>query len=371
MAHDTSSFDPFGSRPPDAPPGTGVRTGRAGQPAARSGPPAEPGLPAAPPRRRGRRLRRLVLLVVLLLIVYPAALLGVAWSSLHRTAALGLSAVSTPGRTYLVVGSDSRAGLSAAQRKALRTGSAGGQRTDTILLLQVPSGGGPTVLMSVPRDSYVTIPGHGQNKVNAAFSIGGAALLARTVEQATGIGIDDYVEIGFGGFAAMVDAVGGVRICPKTAIKDRRAGLDLRKGCQQADGAVALGYARARYFDPRGDLGRVERQRELLAAIVARASSPAILVNPFRTVALARSGAGALTVDESTGPLALARFLLGMRAGAGSGGVSLTVPVAGTASRAGAGSVVLWDTRRAGAVFAALRADDTAAVRAYAGTAGS
>ena len=307
-----------------------------------------------------------MLLLVLLLVLYPVALVGVAWSQLNRTAALGTSGASTPGRTYLVVGSDSRAGLSAAERKELKTGSTEGQRTDTIMLLHVPSGGGPTVLMSVPRDSYVPIPGHGENKINAAFSLGGPQLLARTVEQATGIEVDDYVEIGFGGFADMVDSVGGVRICPKTAIEDRRAGLDIPKGCQQAGGAVALGYARARYFDPRGDLGRVERQRELLSAIVARASSPATLVNPLRTFALARSGAGSLTVDERTGPLALARFVLGMRAGAGPGGVALTVPVSGTANRSGAGSVVLWDQTRATAVFDAIKRDDTSAVRAYA-----
>ncbi len=397
MSYDAPPPDGFGPRPPDAPAGTGVRSGpadrspqqgRVPQPGTvprpgtvpppgtvpqpgRVPPPGTvppPGMapPTRAPRRRGRLARRLVLLVVLLLVAYPLVLLGVGWTALNRTAALGSATVSTPGRTYLVVGSDSRAGLTAAQRKALRTGSTAGQRTDTILLLHVPSGGGPTVLMSVPRDSYVAIPGHGENKINAAFSIGGPALLARTLEQATGIGVDNYVEIGFGGFASMVDAVGGVRICPRTAIEDRRAGLDIAKGCQEADGAVALGYARARYFDPRGDLGRVERQRELLAAIVAKAGSPTTLVNPFRTVPLARSGAGALTVDGATGPLALTRFLLGMRAGAGGGGISLTVPVSGTARRGSAGSVVLWDGQQAAAVFTALREDDTEAVRRFA-----
>ena len=311
-------------------------------------------------------MRRAVVLVLLLLVVYPVALLAVAWTSLNRTAALGDGAAATPGRTYLVVGSDSRAGLTAAQRKKLRTGTAPGQRTDTILLLHVPSGGGPTVLMSVPRDSYVRIPGRGRNKINAAFALGGPKLLAQTVEENTGIQIDDYVEIGFAGFAGMVDAVGGVQICPKRAIDDRRAGLDIPKGCQQADGATALGYARARYSDPRGDLGRVERQRELLASIVTKATSPTTLVNPLRTFPLARSGAGALTVDEGTGPLALARFLLGMRSSAGSSGVSLTVPVSGQATRGRAGSVVLWDQTKSAAVFDALKRDDTAAVKAYA-----
>ncbi len=104
------------------------------------------------------------------------------------------------------------------------------------MLLHVPAGGGPTVIMSIPRDSYVAIPGHGHNKINAAFAFGGPKLLAQTIEQATGVQIDDYAEIGFGGFAAMVDAVGGVQICPKRDMKDKDAGLNIKKGCQQADG---------------------------------------------------------------------------------------------------------------------------------------
>jgi anionic cell wall polymer biosynthesis LytR-Cps2A-Psr (LCP) family protein len=149
-------------------------------------------------------------------------------------------------------------------------------------------------------------------------------------------------------------------------MRDRNAGINLRKGCQQADGKVALGYARARYSDPRGDLGRVERQREVLAAIVGKAGSPTTLANPFRTFPLARAGGSSLTVDDSMGQLALARFLLGMRTTAGKGGVSLTVPVTGTASRAGAGSVVLWDQAKAATVFDALRRSDTTPIAAIA-----
>jgi LCP family protein required for cell wall assembly len=368
--------DPSVSRPPDAPPGTGVRPPGSARPGPTSGgfaqerPVGHPQAPNLPgqraPRRRRRHPRRWISFVLLVLVVYPVTVLAVAWLSLHRTDAVDDATAATPGRTYLVVGSDSREGLTAEQRRRLRTGRAGGGRTDTILLLHVPAGRGPSVLMSVPRDSYVAIPGHGQNKVNAAYAFGGAKLLADTLEKATGVQIDDYVEIGLGGFAGMVDAVGGVQICPKFAMKDADAGLNVPKGCQHADGATALGYARARHSDPRGDLGRVERQRELMAAIVTKASRPATLVSPLRTYPLARRGAGALIVDDDTGPLALLRFLLGMRSTAGSDGVSLTVPVARTATRAGAGSVVLWDDDQAQRVFDALRTDDTALIRSIA-----
>jgi LCP family protein required for cell wall assembly len=227
------------------------------------------------------------------------------------------------------------------------------------MLLHLPTNGGPNVLMSIPRDSYVSIPGHGKNKINAAYAFGGPKLLAETVEQATGVQIDDYAEIGLGGFAAMVDAVGGVQICPKFAMNDKDAGLNVKKGCQQANGAVALGYARARHSDPRGDLGRVERQREVLGAIVAKATRPTTLINPFAAFPLASSGAATLTIDDHTGPIALLRFLQGMKSAAGGGGVSLTVPVSGTADRGRVGSVVLWDQQQADVVFKALRSSDT------------
>jgi LCP family protein required for cell wall assembly len=323
-----------------------------------------PGRPTG--RRRRFPLRLVVVLVVLALVAYPIAVFAVAWTHLGRVDALPDATSATPGRTYLVVGSDSRKGLTAEQRRKLHTGGDLGQRTDTIMLLHVPAGSGPTVLMSVPRDSYVAIPGHGHNKINAAFAFGGPKLLAETIEKETGIQIDDYVEIGLGGFADVVDAVGGVQICPKRDMKDHDAGLNIKKGCQQADGAVALGYARARHSDPRGDLGRVERQREVLAAIVSKSMRPTTLLNPFRSFPLAASGAGALTVDEHTGPVALARFVLGMKGAAGGKGLSLTVPVSGTGSRPGAGSVVLWDDAKARKVFAALKRSDTEALRPFA-----
>jgi LCP family protein required for cell wall assembly len=314
-----------------------------------------------PPRRRGYRpgWKAIVLIVVLALVVYPVALFFVGWRHLGRVDALPADTAATPGRTYLVVGSDSRKGLTKAQRKKLHTGGDFGQRTDTIMLLHLPANGGPNVLMSIPRDSYVAIPGHGKNKINAAYAYGGPKLLAKTIEQATGVQIDDYAEIGLGGFASMVDAVGGVQICPKRDMKDKDAGLNVKKGCQQADGATALGYARARHSDPRGDLGRVERQREVLGAIVAKASTPTTLVNPFKAFPLASSGASTLTIDEHTGPVALLKFLLGMKSAAGGGGLSITVPVSGTGTRPGAGSVVLWDQEQADIVFNALRESDT------------
>jgi LCP family protein required for cell wall assembly len=370
--------------PPFLPAGGGAARGGLGAPPGawlppddrgRRGPGAPPAVPppvgppggsVPPPGRTRPRLRWwwIVLPLAVLLVAYPLVLFATAWSSLHRVDALSSSGpADTPGRTYLVVGSDSRADLTAAERRALHTGQAAGRRTDTLMLLHVPDGGGPTVLVSVPRDSYVSIPGHGKNKVNAAYSFGGAPLLVRTVEQATGLRIDSYVETGLGGYARLVDAIGGVDVCVKRAIKDSKANIDVKAGCQTFDGATALGYARARYSDPRGDLGRVERQRQVLAAIAGKALSPFVVLLPWRSFPAASNGGDALTVDSGMSPLGLLAFVRAMRAVAGGDGLSLTVPIGNAALRTPAGEAVQWNGGQAKQLFDALRSDDTDAVK--------
>lgn len=302
--------------------------------------------------------------MLLLLVGYPVLLGVTAFTNLSRVSAIPGSGrtADTPGRTYLVVGSDSRQDLSRDERARLGTGQSAGQRTDTIMLLHVPSGGGPTVLVSVPRDSYVPVPGKGKHKINAAYALGGPQLLVRTVEQTTGLHIDDYVETGLGGYANLVDAIGGVRICVKRAMKDDKAHINLKAGCQQMDGATALGYARARYSDPRGDLGRVERQREVLAAIASKTLSPSVLAVPWRALPAAGAGGQALTVDDGTSPLGVARFVLAMRSVSGGGGLSLTVPVAGDISTPD-GDALQWNNTKARALFRAIATDQTESVR--------
>ena len=180
-------------------------------------------------------------------------------------------------------------------------------------------------------------------------------MLAQTVERVTGIRLDHYTEIGFGGFASVVDSVGGVELCPPKAIKDKKSGLNVKAGCQEMDGATALGYVRARYFDPKGDLGRVERQQEFLSAIFKESSSPGVLLNPFRFVPLGnadhqgahdRRGGRA----DRPGPLRP-----GDASVSGEGGKKTTVPVANPNFSTPAGSAVLWDRDKARALFNSLR----------------
>ncbi len=167
--------------------------------------------------------------------------------------------------------------------------------------------------MSIPRDSIVDIPGKGTTKINAAYAYGGPKLLIRTIEQNTGIKIDHYVEIGFGGFVDVVDAVGGIEICPTRKMKDKQANLDIDKGCQEADGVTALGYARSRKTDPRfGDITRARHQREVVSAIGQEATSPWTIINPVRYYRVNMAGAKTFSVDEGTGPIDLGRFAWAM-----------------------------------------------------------
>ncbi|HVL84887.1 MAG TPA: LCP family protein, partial [Pseudonocardia sp.] len=326
------------------------------------GTPVQPPVRRPPPTRRpparapqARRLRRGRIRTVALVLL--AALIGFAVYvdvNLNRTAALPAdSATASDGTNWLIVGSDSREGLSEQEREELATGGDVGQRTDTIMLLHTGSTG--PVLVSLPRDSYVDIPGSGRDKLNAAYSAGGPELLVSAVEGATGLHIDHYAEIGFGGFVGAVDAVGGVDMCIPEAITDPKAALEIEQGCQELDGATALGYVRTR-ATAGSDFDRVARQRAFLAALMDKATSPLTLVNPFRMVPLANAMSDAITVDDGDHVWHLAMLAWAMR-GLGDG-ITTTVPVGGVESTGGA-SVVRWDRDRALELFGALARDET------------
>ncbi len=302
------------------------------------------------PRFRFRYVWLLLLLFLVFLVVTPL----IAWNQVTKIDAMpsGDRPGDQPGTTYLLVGSDSRAGLTPEQRKELNTGGDVGQRTDTIMLLH--TGSGPNLLMSIPRDSLVPIPGHGTTKINAAYAFGGPKLLVRTIEANTGIRIDDYVEIGFGGFVGLVDAVGGIEICPKEDMVDADANLRIKKGCQDVDGKVALAYARSRHAQELGDLDRAAHQREVVSAVGHKAISPWSVLNPFRYWNLNMSAADFVAVDDEMGPLAAAQFALAMTRVDGANGLTCGVPISDLA--------VHWDETRADAMFQHIQEDDTAGI---------
>jgi LCP family protein required for cell wall assembly len=289
--------------------------------------------------------------VLLLWVVFLVAVPLIAWSKIEKVDATPSAERpdSQPGTTYLLVGSDSREGLTRKQQLQYGTGKGEGRRTDTIMLLH--TGSGPNLLMSIPRDSIVDVPGHGTTKINAAFAFGGPKLLVQTIEGETGIRIDDYVEIGFAGFVDVVDAVGGVEICPKRGMKDRQANLDIEKGCQEADGKVALGYARSRKTSGLGDIARAQHQREVVSAVGSEAASPWSVINPVRYYRLAMAGSNSLVVGEDTGMIATMRFAWAMTRVNGKNGLTCGVPIADLA--------VHWDRDRAKRLFRLIQEDRT------------
>lgn len=323
--------------PPNLPPPGSIR-GRGGRP---------------PQKRSGRRALRIALILVLAWLLFLVAVPLWAWSTFTSVDADpgGNRPEGQPGATYLLVGSDSRKGLSKQEQRELTTGkdTGGRGRTDTILLLH--TGDGPSLLLSIPRDSLVPIEGYGTTKINAAYAFGGPQLLVQTIEQNTGVEIDDYVEIGFGGLVKVVDALNGVEICPKKALKDKDAGLDIEKGCQNADGRTALAYSRSRKAHVTGDIARGQSQREVLGGIAEKAKSPWTFINPVRYVRVNSGAASSVQIGEGMGPIALARFALALSSAMGGGGLNCTVPIADFSVR--------WDRERALKMFGHIKNDTT------------
>ncbi|MEE3063644.1 MAG: LCP family protein [Actinomycetota bacterium] len=339
------------------------------RPRDQSSPPSDlPGVHRKPKKRRWGRVIASTLLTGFLLTV--VVVVGGGWwldTTLHRTTVLTNypdRPASSRGTNWLLVGSDSRQGLSAEQQENLATGGdVGSSRTDTILLIHIPALGSsnPTTMVSIPRDSFVPIPGHGKDKINSAFAIGGAPLLVQTVEQATGLRLDHYAEIGFSGFAAVVDALGGVTVCPTAPINDPLAGIDLPAGCQKLNGRSALGYVRTR-DTPRADLDRMVNQRQFISALLHRAASPSVWLNPWRWYAVPHAAAEALTVDDRDHVWDLARLGWALHGST----TTLTVPIGDFASNS-AGSVVVWNHDVAGQLFEALVADSAVPAAALEG----
>lgn len=280
---------------------------------------------------------------------------------------IGGSPVWNGGATnILVVGSDDRSGLSGKERRRLHAGYDDfGRHTDTMMLVHLGGDLGTVSVVSIPRDSLVTIPAHtgpeGQpipehkGKINSAFSSGGPAVTVKTVEAATGLTVDHYVEVNFAGFLKMVDAVGGVDVCLETALQDELSGLDLPAGRQTISGPQALAYVRARYID--NDFGRSGRQQKFLSAMIQKVFSAGTLLNPLTLNNFVDAAVSSVTTDER-----LTRDTIAALAGR-AGDVDLgsvvftTVPVSDGSYMHEGESTVLWNAAAADALFAALAQD--------------
>ena len=282
-------------------------------------------------------------------------------------ASSNVALADTAGTNWLLVGSDSREGLTKAERKELHTGKdEGSQRTDTIMVIHIDDSGKPT-LVSLPRDSYITIPAHialdgssvedRKNKINTAYGKGGAPLLVETVERNTGLHIDHYMEVGFKGIRDITDAVGGVNMCVTADVTDENSGLNLLAGCQELDGKNALAYVRMRYADPKGDLGRIERQQQFLSSVMKKVATPAVLLNPISMWKLVDAGTGSVNVGDGDSVMDISSLARAMRALSNGNGTLTTVPVSETDANTAAGSSVIWNDVAARELFVSLGAN--------------
>ena len=305
------------------------------------------------PGRHGRRIALVIGVVVLLIIAGTAGTYFWVNGKLNRSVTLPATTATSAGTNWLIAGSDQRTGISRTERAQLHLGADGADASDSLMLLHM--GTGKPVLISIPRDSYVPIPGHGSNKINAALAIGGPALLVQTVESVTGLKIDHYMGIGFGGLADVVSAVGGVQMCVKTAVPADPTGdsgfAGLAAGCHNLNGTQAIAFVRDRHSFATSDLQRIQDQRAFLSALLSKATSPAVYLNPFTALPFASTAASSIAVDKGTSLWDLIQVAQALR-----GPQTGTVPIANANYETSAGDAVEWDQAQALQLFNALKA---------------
>ncbi|MDD7966880.1 LCP family protein [Actinomycetospora lemnae] len=301
------------------------------------------GGPAPEQEERGRRrrgLRALVYGLIALLVLVLLAAAGVVIVTQQLGSQVGrYPSVFAPidpstrpsdaaGQTFLLMGTDTRSPEATTGTDAAPDAVFGSQRSDVIMVASIAEDGQSASIVSIPRDSWVDVPGHGRNKINAAYAFGGPPLLIQTVEQVSRVHIDHFAVIDFAGFAQMTDAVGGIDVNVGQA--SERDGVVVPAGEQHLNGEQALVYVRDRENLPGGDLDRVRRQQAALRAFLQQALSSGTLSDPARAYTLVDTVTRHVGVDDSLSNTGLAQLAFGMRDLRNSNVSFLTVPVSGT-----------------------------------------
>lgn len=279
------------------------------------------------------------------------------------------------GMNVLLVGTDGRDKITPEERTKYHLGGAPCHCTDTIMIVHISEDRDRASVVSLPRDSYAETPPHidattGERhaghpiKLNAAYAEGGPQLTVRTVEDMTHVKIDHYLEVDFTSFMKTVDELGGVQICTAEPLKDSYTGLDLPAGTHTLTGGEALQYVRSRHIDGASDLGRMKRQQRFLAALVDRATSSGVLLNPLKFRDVTRAVLGSVRADKGFGADELLDLGRAMRSFSPSSSEFTTVPIGqmGYVVK-GIGSTVKWDEAKAAKLFEALREDKPLAVQ--------
>ncbi|NUS12137.1 MAG: LCP family protein [Streptomyces sp.] len=270
-------------------------------------------------------------------------------------------------QTFLLVGVDSRSDLPTtgkdAQAPEWRPGA---QRSDTMMLVHLPADHKHVYVVSLPRDTWVAIPGHGSAKLNAAFSWGGPPLLIDTVQRLTRVKVDHLAVIDWSGFRKLTDAVGGVDVTVDRTVPRRNGpGGVWAAGRHHMDGDDALDYVRERYGLPGGDLDRTHRQQNFLRAVLSKMLSGGTLANPLTLKRTLDQVTSVISVDDRLSDGALRSLVWNMRSVRASDMVFMNAPVAGFETVRGQSAVVL-DDNGAGQLWEAMRNDTmTAFVRTH------
>ena len=333
--------------------------------------------PAPEPARRSRRRRVVKALAILasVVLVAVAVLAGVAAYYANKfddnVDRIGdvfgeIPAATRPyhpvdkGQNFLLVGSDIR---SEEPTTGAGTPEAGGGLTDVLMIIHVAGDKKSAHVISIPRDSWVDIPGYkGQHKINGAYQLGGPSLLVRTIEHVTRIRIDHYLAVDFAGFAAMTDAVGGVDIVVPIDSYDKYHQKRWSAGKQRMDGKTALLFVRQRYGLPRSDFDRIEHQHLFLRALMTKATDTGQLSNPVKLTRLLNAVTKSLSVDSGLDSGALRSLAFNLRGLRGGAVKFLTVPVRGF-GRVGPLAVVFLDPARDEILYQAVRDDSLAKYR--------
>ncbi|NVM93933.1 LCP family protein [Arthrobacter wenxiniae] len=323
------------------------------------------------PARRRRNARRNVLLFFLAIFVVAAVVSGLfvynlAHSFDTKTQKIGQAFPSEAARpvkptegpasnamNILLLGSDTR-GAALAQAEE---GQPSNQRSDTMMWVHIPADRKHIYMMSVMRDTWVDIPGHGQAKINAAMAYGGVPLVVQTLEGLFKSRIDHVAIVDFEGFKAITDALGGVEVNVPIGFKAYTADITLKAGPQKLNGDQALAFARERYAFVDGDYQRVKDQQIFLKAVMNTVLTPATLTNPVKVTELVNQVSPYLSVDKGLDAATVGALAVSLNAVRGSDVVSFTLPTLGTGTSADGQSIVLKDDAAISAIAKALTDD--------------
>ncbi|WP_225845231.1 LCP family protein [Streptomyces sp. HPF1205] len=358
--------------------GDGDGSDRDGRGDGGDGVPAGPGKPRVPDRaaRRRRRARRVLYAALVLLCTGVLLVVGTAyWAFEHYTGrvqripdafptGVPQSALPPPakgGETFLLVGLDSRSDLPTTGKDAAAPEwKPGAQRSDTMMLVHLPADHQHAYVVSLPRDSWVDVPGHGMAKLNAAFSWGGPPLLIDTVQRLTRVRVDHLAVIDWSGFKKLTDAIGGVDLTvDKTVPRRNGPGGVWTAGTHHMNGSEALDYVRERYGLPRGDLDRTHRQQNFLRAVLSKTLTTSTFTNPLKLKRTLDQVTSVVSVDDRLSNGDLRDLVWNMRHVRSSDMVFMNAPVAGF-DMIRKQSVVLLDPNGTSAMWEAMRNDDMA-----------